>query len=635
MTTGAGFALAGFVFGAAALTRSMPLFFALPAACAPRSHWRATGGERRRRVSPFSSDSCSSPCRIRRPSRVISVSSRSSTPRQHPPRIGVGRARAEPARNSGGPLACDERATGRIPQRVRLRAHARSCTSTADGSCKSTSSPARKRAPWRGRRSYTSAVRWVARSSLQCWRAWEPPCCRRRESLSCFFSGRAQHRHRQRRRLRRRPTAGAVRAFPRHPGSRCDCRRLAQARTRRRFWPRRRRLCRRHRRSSSVPEQPAVVARLRHRRGPRSSTGRPGQFTGAAGLNVPAFDGLATLTTTSSARSPAQFRVRMGGVHVRTMDVAPGETGDHPHPLAGRGLAFIELESDRSHRASGRQSRYACRDDDERNSVVGGIAESCGHRPRAGGRHHAVRRPAAARLVRRQVRHARPSRVGAHRDPEHRAARPGHPAAERALDARAQSLRRRRPHHLHPVRPGDAVLLPAARARAGVSRHGARRTVGTRRPGLRGQPGVSRGLDARHLCDLSGGRRTALARRGPAGGAPDGHRARDGDVGRRRVARRYLHRHHSFLGVGAAQAARTAVARERPRRRRAVWHLVPDENHRDHLRRAGVPVLARDRRRLAKAPADRRSFSGGWSARTARRSASPRQCSRSWSRLIS
>ena len=354
-----------------------------------------------------------------------------------------------------------------------------------------------------------------------------------------------------------------------------------------------------------------------------STFNRPaGQFTGAAGLNVPAFNGLATLTATSLGTSPAQFEVRVGGVHVRTMDVAPGET--RRSAPAGRPEGWHSSARPESITwASGRQSRYACRDDDERNSVVGGIAESCGHRPRAGGRHHAVRRPAAARLVRRQVRHARPSRVGPHRDPDHRAARPGHPAAERALDARAQSLRRRRPHHLHPVRPGDAVLLPAARARAGVSRHGARRTVGTRRPGLRGQPGVSRGLDARHLRDLPGGRRPVLARRGPSGGAPDGDRARDGDVGRRRVARRYLHRHHSFLGMGVAQAARTAVARERPRRRRALWHLVPDENHRDHFRRAGVPV-AGDRARLD-SPA----------ANAPRRSASPRQCSRSWSRLIS
>ena len=69
-----------------------------------------------------------------------------------------------------------------------------------------------------------------------------------------------------------------------------------------------------------------------------------GQFTGAAGLNVPAFDGLATLTTTSLGTSPAQFRVRIGGVHVRTMDVAPGETETIRTRWPARGLAFVELD---------------------------------------------------------------------------------------------------------------------------------------------------------------------------------------------------------------------------------------------------------------------------------------------------
>jgi hypothetical protein len=69
-----------------------------------------------------------------------------------------------------------------------------------------------------------------------------------------------------------------------------------------------------------------------------------GQFTGAAGLNVPAFDGLATLTATSVGAAPARFEVRVGGVHVRTMDVAPGETETIRARWPRRGLAFIELD---------------------------------------------------------------------------------------------------------------------------------------------------------------------------------------------------------------------------------------------------------------------------------------------------
>ncbi len=69
-----------------------------------------------------------------------------------------------------------------------------------------------------------------------------------------------------------------------------------------------------------------------------------GQFTGAAGLNVPAFDGIATLTATTLGTAPAQLRVRIGGVHVRTMDVAAGETETIRTRWPARGLAFIELD---------------------------------------------------------------------------------------------------------------------------------------------------------------------------------------------------------------------------------------------------------------------------------------------------
>lgn len=69
-----------------------------------------------------------------------------------------------------------------------------------------------------------------------------------------------------------------------------------------------------------------------------------GQFTGAAGLNVPAFDGVAMLTVTPGGSSPIQLRVRVGGVHVRTMDLAAGETETIRTIWPARGLAFIELD---------------------------------------------------------------------------------------------------------------------------------------------------------------------------------------------------------------------------------------------------------------------------------------------------
>jgi 4-amino-4-deoxy-L-arabinose transferase-like glycosyltransferase len=69
-----------------------------------------------------------------------------------------------------------------------------------------------------------------------------------------------------------------------------------------------------------------------------------GQFTGAVGLNVPAFDGVAVLTATPVGSSPIQLRVRVGGVHVRTMDLAAGETRTIRTLWPARGLAFIELD---------------------------------------------------------------------------------------------------------------------------------------------------------------------------------------------------------------------------------------------------------------------------------------------------
>jgi hypothetical protein len=69
-----------------------------------------------------------------------------------------------------------------------------------------------------------------------------------------------------------------------------------------------------------------------------------GQFRGAAGLNVPAFDGVATLTLTPAGSAPTRLRVRIGGVHVRTMDLNPGETGTVRSRWPAGGLAFVELD---------------------------------------------------------------------------------------------------------------------------------------------------------------------------------------------------------------------------------------------------------------------------------------------------
>ena len=69
-----------------------------------------------------------------------------------------------------------------------------------------------------------------------------------------------------------------------------------------------------------------------------------GRFVGAAGLNVPAFDGVATLAATQFGTAPIRLRVRAGGVHVRTVDLAAGETATIRTLWPRRGLAFIELD---------------------------------------------------------------------------------------------------------------------------------------------------------------------------------------------------------------------------------------------------------------------------------------------------
>ena len=69
-----------------------------------------------------------------------------------------------------------------------------------------------------------------------------------------------------------------------------------------------------------------------------------GTFTDAAGLNVPAFDGRAVFSVTSGAQSQTQLRVRVGGVHVQTLELGAGETTTIKAMWPPRGLAFIELD---------------------------------------------------------------------------------------------------------------------------------------------------------------------------------------------------------------------------------------------------------------------------------------------------
>ena len=367
------------------------------------------------RRSPFSSASCSSPCRIRRPSRATSASSRSSTPTGASTSSPRRRPRTEPARNGDGPLACDRGPPGRIPHRVR------GARTIAPPRQRRSHPPDLRRRRLEGERRGVEDARapGLRRVADLRHRARRPrgrplPAAADRGPVSSL--DRAQHRHRQRRRLRRRTTPGAVRAAPRHPGRRRDRRRLAPAspggargRGRRRPRRRHRRLARRSR--TACGPGPTTASS-----GHRSSTGRP--------VSSPVRLASMCPPSTASPRSrphPSGTCSRTGpGAHRRRARADDGRgarrDGDNPHSLAGARPGVRRARSDRPRRASGRPSRYACRDDDERDTGVGGIAESRGHRAGAGGRHHALRRPAAARLVRRQVRHARPSGVGAHRD---------------------------------------------------------------------------------------------------------------------------------------------------------------------------------------------------------------------------
>ena len=69
-----------------------------------------------------------------------------------------------------------------------------------------------------------------------------------------------------------------------------------------------------------------------------------GTFTSAAGLNVPAFDGRAAFDVTSNAQFATRLQVRVGGVHVNDVALAAGETATIRTMWPARGLAYIELD---------------------------------------------------------------------------------------------------------------------------------------------------------------------------------------------------------------------------------------------------------------------------------------------------
>jgi 4-amino-4-deoxy-L-arabinose transferase-like glycosyltransferase len=69
-----------------------------------------------------------------------------------------------------------------------------------------------------------------------------------------------------------------------------------------------------------------------------------GRFTGAAGLNVLASDGLASLTATPAGDSSPRLEVRVGGVHVRSVQLTAGEPSAIRAVWPAGGLAFVELD---------------------------------------------------------------------------------------------------------------------------------------------------------------------------------------------------------------------------------------------------------------------------------------------------
>jgi hypothetical protein len=72
---------------------------------------------------------------------------------------------------------------------------------------------------------------------------------------------------------------------------------------------------------------------------------RAGQLVGAAGLNVPAYNGVAVIEATQTGSQTTDLQVRVGGVPVRTVQLTAGEPGTIRTLWPPRGLAFVELNA--------------------------------------------------------------------------------------------------------------------------------------------------------------------------------------------------------------------------------------------------------------------------------------------------
>jgi hypothetical protein len=79
-----------------------------------------------------------------------------------------------------------------------------------------------------------------------------------------------------------------------------------------------------------------------------------GRFTAAAGLNVPAYQGLAELTATTG-RTSTRLDVRVGGVPMRTVQLKAGQPTSIRAVWPPGGLAFVELSTVSNTGGSGEQ----------------------------------------------------------------------------------------------------------------------------------------------------------------------------------------------------------------------------------------------------------------------------------------
>jgi hypothetical protein len=70
-----------------------------------------------------------------------------------------------------------------------------------------------------------------------------------------------------------------------------------------------------------------------------------GRFIGTAGLNVPAYNGIASVTAAVGGSGPVEVHVRAGAVPLQTVQIAAGQAQTIRILWPRRGLAFIELDA--------------------------------------------------------------------------------------------------------------------------------------------------------------------------------------------------------------------------------------------------------------------------------------------------